>query len=115
MWEPSNCTDTREHLPNQVILGMVTYYLKFLPNLADTLSPLYALLRKGAKWSWSKNQDDAYKHVKNQLSSPVALTTFDPDKELLLQCDASRNGLGLVLAHKESDGVSDQLLTACAP
>ena len=33
---------------------MVTYYLKFLLNLADTLSPLYALLGKGAKWSWSK-------------------------------------------------------------
>ena len=34
---PENVTQLKS------FLGMVTYYLKFLPNLADTLSPLYSL------------------------------------------------------------------------
>ena len=85
-------------------LGMVTYYLKFLPNLADTLSPLYSLLQKGSKWQWGESQEKAFTRVKEQLSSPVVLTTFNPDKELILQCDASPYGVGAVLAHKEEDG-----------
>ena len=95
---PENVTQLKS------FLGMVTYYLKFLPNLADTLSPLYSLLQKGSSWKWGKAQQTAFTHVKEQLSSPVVLTTYDPDKELILQCDASPYGVGAVLAHKERDG-----------
>ena len=41
--------------------------------------------------------------MKEQLASPVLLTSFDPDKELILQCDTSPYGLGAVLAHKDPD------------
>ena len=32
-------------------LGLVNYYSKFLPDLATTLSPLYALLQNTKPWS----------------------------------------------------------------
>ena len=32
-------------------LGLVNYYAKFLPCLADTLAPLYKLLTKHQPWS----------------------------------------------------------------
>ena len=86
-------------------LGMVTYYLKFLPNLSNTLTPLYSLLQKEAKWKWTKEQGKAFTQVKEQLTSPVILTTFDPEKELLLQCDASSYGLGAVLSHRDMNGM----------
>ena len=31
-------------------LGLLTYYSKFLPNMADVLAPLYTLLRKDVEW-----------------------------------------------------------------
>ena len=95
---PENITQLKS------FLGMVTYYLKFLPNLSTTLSPLYSLLQKNSKWKWTKEHKSAFAKVKEQLASPVVLTSFDPDKELILQCDASPYGLGAVLAHKDPNG-----------
>ena len=109
MFSPENITQLKS------FLGMVTYmyYLKFLPNLSTTLSPLYLLVQKNSRWKWSKEQQSAFTKVKEQLISPVVLTAFDPDKELILQCDASPYGLGAVLAHKEVDG-SEQPIAFCS-
>lgn len=80
-------------------LGMVNYYGKFLSHLASTLAPLYQLLQKNEKWNWGKQQDKAFKEAKKQLSSPLLLVHYDPSRELLLACDASPYGLGVVLSH----------------
>lgn len=66
---------------------------------------MYSLLQKEAKWKWTKEQGKAFTQVKEQLTSPVILTTFDPEKELLLQCDASSYGLGAVLSHRDMNGM----------
>ena len=35
--------------------GLLTYYGKFLPNMATVLAPLYRLLRKDVTWEWKNN------------------------------------------------------------
>ena len=35
-------------------LGLINYYGKFIPNTSTILSPLNALLRNDAKWSWNQ-------------------------------------------------------------
>ena len=37
-------------------LDMLTFYLRFLPNLATTLQPLYQLLKKGHVFRWGTDQ-----------------------------------------------------------
>ena len=76
----------------------------FLPNLSSTLAPLYRLLEKQAKWIWSAAQDLAFQAAKKQLTSPCLLVHYDPQKELLLSCDASPYGIGAVLSHRLEDG-----------
>ena len=85
-------------------LGLVNFYGKFLYNLADTLAPLHQLLRKNERWHWGQQQGKAFEKAKSQLTSPCVLTHFDPDKRLVLSCDASPYGLGAVLAHQFEDG-----------
>ena len=85
-------------------LGLVNYYGKFLPNLSSVLSPLYRLLQSSTKWSWGAEQATAFQKVKSMLTSDSILVHFDPDKELLLSCDASPYGVGAVLSHKFEDG-----------
>ena len=43
-------------------LGLVNYYGKFLYKLADTLAPLYQLLRKHEPWH--SHQAQGYNHVR---------------------------------------------------
>ena len=85
-------------------LGLLTYYGKFLPNLATHLAPLYKLLGKNVPWSWSLAQDRAFNKSKELLTSSQLLIHFNPQLPLMLACDASAYGIGAVLAHKLPDG-----------
>ena len=81
-------------------LGLLNYYCKFLPNLSMTLSPLYKLLQKKTNWQWGTEQQEAFTKAKQSLTSDCLLVHYDPDKDLVLACDASPYGIGAVLSHK---------------
>ena len=34
----------------KALLGLLSYYSKFLPNMSTVLAPLYRLLQKSVKW-----------------------------------------------------------------
>ena len=38
---------------------------------------------------WAKPQDEAWQAIKKELTAACLLTHFDPDKEVILACDAS--------------------------
>ena len=95
---PRNVTELRS------FLGLVNYYGKFLPDLATTLAPLYALLQKQKKWAWGREQKEAFQKVKDLLKSSRVLVHFDDKLPLILSCDASPYGIGAVLSHKMTNG-----------
>lgn len=88
----------------QSVLGTINYYGKFIPNLATLLNPLYELLKKDMKWSWTKKCDDAFNKVKNILMSADVLVHYNPEYEIRLTTDASPYGIGCVLSHVLPDG-----------
>ena len=88
----------------RAFLGMLNYYHRFLPDVATVLEPLHHLLRKGSKWQWGKEQQEAFEKAKELLQSAELLVHFDPAKELILAADASDYGVGAVLSHKTEGG-----------
>ena len=88
-------------------LRLINYSSKFLPQLSNTLAPLYGLLQKKKPWSWGQPQVDAFQHAKELLTSSSVLVHFDPSRDLLLAYDASPYGVGAVLSQVMDDG-SDQ-------
>ena len=78
----------------QTFLGMVTYLSKFSPNLSDATKPLRDLLKSDVEFTWDEQQNAAMENVKKLISSQPVLSFFDPKKEIILEVDASKSGLG---------------------
>lgn len=95
---PRNLTELR------AFLGMVSYYSRFIYNLATHLQPLYALLRKDVKFCWSQGQNEAFEKVKRLIAEDITLMHFNPKLPLILQTDASNAGVAAVLIHRMTDG-----------
>ena len=96
---PQNSTERKAYL------GLLTYYSKFLPNMATTLTPLYRLLRNNVKWQWTSSEANAFQVSKELLTSNSLLVHYDPSKQLMLMCDASPHGVGAVLSQIDEQGV----------
>jgi len=56
------------------------------------------LLKKGQKWAWGPEQQNALEEVKIRLTTAPVLGCPDFDKTFVLQTDASDVGLGAVLS-----------------
>lgn len=95
---PSNVTELKAYL------GLLNYYNKFLPNLSTVLAPVHKLLQKETKWQWSEAQQAAFDKSKEMMQSAEVLVHYDPEKDIVLSCDASPYGVGAVLSHHMPDG-----------
>ena len=84
-------------------LGVVNYYRRFIPNCADTLRPLNALLSPGKPnkrpINWTTETQEAFATIKSELllSYPI------PDAVTAIFVDASETGCGAVLQQKHGD------------
>ena len=76
---------------------MIEYLSKFLPNLAGDLQPIRELIKKGVDWNWSVECEQAFQKVKQKITETPLLVYFDPEKELVLQVDSSKDGLRAAL------------------
>ena len=96
-------------------LGLVNYYAKFMPNQSSALAPLNQLLQKSRKWCWGSAQSKAFPAAKEALTSAMVLTHYNPDLDLVLDCDASLYGIGAVLSHRLEDGSTRPIaLASCS-
>lgn len=96
--DPENVHELRS------FIGLVTYYAKYLPNMATMLAPLYKLLKLKQTWTWGVQEKEAFAQVKEKLLASSLLIHFDNNKEVILASDASPYGLGAVLSQETPEG-----------
>ena len=96
----------------RAFLGLLNYYGKFLPNLADQLHPLNNLLKKHQKWKWTDACEKAFKWAKQALVSAKVLVHYDPNLPIRVAADASAYGIGAVLSHVLHDGTEHPIAYA---
>lgn len=89
-------------LPNnkkelQRILGIINYVRQFIPNLAELSSPLRELLKNKILWQWTNKHTELFNKIKTLISESSMLNNFDINKQIVLQCDSSKDALGCCL------------------
>ena len=85
-------------------LGMITYYTRFIPDVATITYPLRLLKRKGKSFVWSTECELAFLKLKNEIASDRVLIPYNPELPVILACDASPFGIAAVLSHITQDG-----------
>ncbi len=80
-------------------VGMILYYAKFLSHFAIKMKPFYELLKKGEKWNWSDECERCFVECKKLILSAKILIHYDPNKPIVMVCDASNTGISAILCH----------------
>ena len=88
----------------QRFLGMITFSLRFIPNLALVTFPLRQLLKKGVSFSWDPACEDSFRRLKTMVKESGLLAHPNFDRPFTLQTDASNQGLGAVLLQADCHG-----------
>ncbi len=78
-------------------LGVINFLSKFIPCMTEIVRPNQELLGKDTVWLWGPEHDRAVAQVKALISAEPVLAHFDAQQPLVVQCDASQDGLGAVL------------------
>lgn len=88
---PSNVRQLRR------IIGMFNWFRKFIPNFSAIISPLARLLKKNQHFKWTSDQQNAFDHLKQLLTSAPFLSFPRFDLPFRLAVDTSSRGLGYML------------------
>ena len=106
-------------------MGVISFYASYVPEFARLAAPLTEKLKvgreegkKGSKVvvTWTPEQLQAFKDLKEALLHTVPLQSAQPDKPYVIRCDASDLAVGAVLEqHPQDDDdprpLSEQVIT----
>lgn len=81
-------------------LGMLRYISRYIPNMTAMTSSLRELMRKDTAFMWEKRHNDEYEVLKRVVASKQVLINFDPKIDIVIQTDASKDGLGCTLVQE---------------
>ncbi|GJV66413.1 putative mitochondrial protein [Tanacetum coccineum] len=77
-------------------LGLTGYYRRFIKNYTMISQPLTTLLKKNA-FKWNDSAEMAYQHLKKAMMEAPVLALPNCSQEFVVETDASRTGIGVVL------------------
>jgi hypothetical protein len=93
--EPTNVSEIRS------FLGLAGYYRRFIEGFSKIARPMTKLLKKEKKFNWTESCEKSFQELKRRLTTAPVLTLPDIQRDFVVYCDASRQGLGCVLMQDE--------------
>lgn len=94
----------------QRFLGFANYR-KFIQGYGSVAAPLHQLTSSKTKFVWNSAAEEAFQGLRSRFSSAPILVLPDPQKQFIVEVDASDSGVGAVLSQRTSN---DQKLHLCA-
>lgn len=88
----------------QRVLGLFTFWRKFIRNYSQNTYHMRQLLRKGNKFYWSPECDKELEYLKTALMNPPILKPIDPHLPIHILVDSSSYGFGHLILQRAPDG-----------
>ncbi|CAI5484174.1 unnamed protein product [Closterium sp. Yama58-4] len=89
----------------QQFLGFANYYNRFVPQYAKIAAPLTDLLKKDTPFKWDTPHQQAMEQLQTALTTAPVLILPDPDKDYVVEADASDQAVGAVLMQDHGHGL----------
>lgn len=89
----------------QQFLGFANFYRRFIRGFSAIAAPLHALTSSQVQFHWSPAAETAFQTLKRRFTSAPILTMPDPQRQFVVEVDASNEGIGAILSQRsEQDG-----------
>lgn len=85
-------------------LGMCGWYNRYISGFAAIATPITDLLAKRPRFEWNTEAQTAFDKLKQCLTTAPILTHPDFSRPFVIQCDASKTGVGGVLYQLDDQG-----------
>ena len=85
-------------------LGFGNFYKYFIKNYSKLTRPLHDLTKKGKPWTWQEEHKDVFYILKKMFTSYPVLRQPNPEKQYILETDASAFAIGATLMQEYDDG-----------
>ncbi|GJR26391.1 putative reverse transcriptase domain-containing protein [Tanacetum coccineum] len=92
---PTTPTEVRQ------FLGLAGYYRRFIEGFSKIAKPLTKLTQKNKSYIWGEEQESAFQLLKQKLYEAPILALPEGNDNFVVYCDASLQGLGVVLMQRE--------------
>ncbi len=82
-------------------LRMIRFFKNHIQEFSTIVAPMTNLLAKETPYVWGQEQQQAFERLKQVISTMPVLMHPDFNRPFILYTDASKEGLGTILAQKE--------------
>ena len=80
----------------QKFLGFANFYRRFIQGFSSIAAPLHALTSPRVRFVWSPEADSSFNELKRRFTSAPILTLPDPQRQFMVEVDASNDGVPTV-------------------
>ena len=87
------------------------FYRRFIIGFSSIRSPLSALILPKVPFHWSNEAQNSSKTLKTRFTTAPILQIPEPDRQFIVEVDASGVGVGAILSQRSS---TDQKIHPCA-
>lgn len=78
-------------------LGLLKYIARYIPRLSEATANLRELTRHDVDFVWEEKHNREFQELQSFVASKKVLGKFDQKKRVVIQTDASKDGLGCTL------------------
>ena len=88
----------------QSFLGFANFYRRFIKEYSKIVEPLTSLTHKDKKFTWTTEAQKAFEELKKRFTESPILTFFDPEREVVIETDASDHTIAGVISQPDDQG-----------